>query len=187
MAYETDNWRFIPARDFKAYKTKRTVNIIVIHDMEAPETHDTAENIGHYFQHPDKPSSATIGVDDNSVVQYVKDNNEAYAAPPRNPDAIHVELAGYGRQTRVAWLDPYGIAMLALASDAVAQYCLKYTIPIVKLGPQDLLAKPVKKGICGHYAISLAYGKSDHTDPGVGFPWDYFLHSVQLFYTARSR
>lgn len=183
MKYETDNWPFIQARDFKVWTTKRPVNIIVIHDMEAPETHDTAENIGHYFQHPDKPSSAHVGVDDNGIVQYVKDNNEAYAAPPRNPDAIHVELAGYGRQTRAMWLDPYGIAMLAHGSDAVAQYCLKYAVPIVKLGPADL--KAGQRGICGHYAVSLAYGKSDHTDPGVGFPWDYFLHSTQLFYNAR--
>lgn len=184
MSYETDNWPYIPAVTQKAWPTRRPIRVIVIHDMEFPEKLSAAEDVGRYFQHPDKPSSAHIGVDADSIIQYVKDNSEAAAAPGCNADGIQIELAGYGRQTRAEWLDPFGVAMLALAADATAQYCLKYSIPPAHLTNAQLLAK--EKGIVGHVQVSQVYHKSDHTDPGAAFPWDYFIQAVRAFYNVRS-
>lgn len=181
--YETDRWPLIQAVTQLIWTTPRPVRVIVMHDMEFPEKLSAAEDIGKYFQHPDKPSSAHIGVDGDSIVQYVNDNNQAAGAPGCNRDGIHVELAGYGRQTRADWLDPYGVSMIALASDAVAQYCLKYSIPPMHLTNSQLLGG--EKGIVGHVQVSQVYKKSDHTDPGVNFPWDYFIQSARAFYNVR--
>lgn len=182
MSYETDSWRLIPARDHGP-KRFGTIRLIVIHDMEAAEAPDTAERVGEYFRHPDKPSSAHIGVDNNSIVQYVPDSYVAFGAPGANHDGIHVELAGYGRQTTAEWLDAYSIAMLALAADAVAQYCLKFALP-----PEHLTDSQLRnnfRGIVGHDQVSRVYRRSDHTDPGPSFPWARFIAMVQLHHQER--
>lgn len=186
---ETQRWPMVPAKWFTAVpQTKpRRVRLIVIHDMEYFERGDSAEVIAKDFatRPATSKASAHICVDNNSIVQCVRDRDVAYAAPGANRDGIQIELAGYGKQTREEWLDYYGIALLALASDAVAQYCIKYGIPAVHLTNAQL--KAGKPGIVGHYQVSAVYKKSDHTDPGKDFPWDYFTKSVENFIVARTR
>ena len=187
MAYDTDKWPFVQARDYLKWKgppARRPVDGIVIHVMQAKETALTAENLGEYFQHPDYPSSTHIGCDSNSVVQYVKDNDIAYGAKGYNQKGIHVELAGFTSQNRAQWLDPFGIGLMAVAGDAVAQYVLKYTIPLKRLSVAELRAG--KRGIFGHDTVSLAFKQGDHMDPGPDFPWDYFMDQVAVAYARRS-
>lgn len=186
---ETQVWPFVEARWYgKVPKSApRKVRLVVIHDMEFYERADSAEVIARDFatRGESNKASAHICVDNNSVVQCVRDSQIAYAAPGANHDGIQVELAGYGKQTRQEWLDYYGIALLALGSDAVAQYCIKYGLPAVHLTNAQL--KAGKPGIVGHYQVSEVYKKSNHTDPGKFFPWDYFVQSVQNFITARTQ
>jgi N-acetyl-anhydromuramyl-L-alanine amidase AmpD len=184
---ETDRWPFLQARWFTPVpkESPRRVRVIVIHDMEAPETTLTAENIAKYFATTDTKASAHICIDNNSVVQCVHDHDVAYAAPGCNTDGIQLELAGYGNQTRDQWLDAYGKQLLDQAANVTAQYCLKYDIPVLHLSNDGLLSKD--KGIIGHYQASQVYKKSDHTDPGPNFPWDYFLDRVRLFHAARAK
>ena len=180
--YETDIWPFIQAKHFKP--AQRTgVRVIVIHDMEFDEVNTAAEAVAHYFATTTTPASAHICVDNNSIVQCVHDRDVAYAAPGCNNDGIQVELAGYGKQNRCQWQDLFSAAMLKKAADAVAQYCLKYNIPPVHLTNAELAAGA--KGIIGHYQASEVYKKSDHADPGPGFPWDIFLADVQTFIALR--
>jgi N-acetyl-anhydromuramyl-L-alanine amidase AmpD len=172
------SWPVIPARWFTKTPagTRRHVRLIVIHDMEAPETVHTAEDVAHYFATTDTKASAHVCVDNNSTVQCVYDNDVAYAAPGANHDGIQMELAGYGRQTKDEWLDPYGIGLLAEASRTAAYYTRKYSVPIVRLTNDQLLAGDV--GFVGHHQVSEVYHKSDHTDPGPNFPWAEFLGMV---------
>lgn len=183
---ETDAWPFVQARWFTPVTGKRAVRLIVIHDMEYAERPDAAEIIAHDFatRGPDSKASAHICVDNNSIIQCVKDNDIAYAAPGANSDGIQVELTGFGSQTRTEWLDFYGIALLAIGSDAVAQYCLKFGIPPIKLTVAQVADKQTK-GICGHVDVNSAFHLSSHLDPGPNFPWDYFINSVRNFYDAR--
>jgi N-acetyl-anhydromuramyl-L-alanine amidase AmpD len=180
MSFETDAWPFIKARHFTDLKgqTPRRVRLIVIHDMEYPEKLTAAEDVARYFAKTDTQASAHICVDADSIVQCVYDRDVAYAAPGANRDGIQVELAGYARQTRAEWMDEYGRRMLEQAARAVAQYCRKYTIPAVHLSSDQLRAG--KAGIIGHYQASQVYRKSDHMDPGPGFPWDYFIDRVHV-------
>lgn len=184
MPFETDKWPYVPARIQKKIEGKRNVRGICIHDMEAPEKEKTAENVAKYFQSPQAGGSAHICIDSDSIVQCVLDNNVAAAAPGANHDVIHIELAGYAKQTREEWLDAYSVAMLTLAADVTAQYCLKYDIPPVHLFNDEL--RTGKSGIVGHYQVTEVYKKSTHTDPGKNFPWDFFIERVAGRVAARS-
>lgn len=175
---ETDAWPFVPARWFTRHATapRRRVRLIVIHDMEYPEKLTAAEDVAHYFATTPTHASAHVCVDADSIIQCVKDNDIAWAAPGANNDGIQVELAGYGRQTRDEWLDAYSTRLLHQAADAVAQYTLKYGVPPVRLTNEELRAG--RAGIIGHHQASEVYRESDHTDPGVNFPWDVFIPLV---------
>lgn len=172
---ETEDWPFIQARDFGAGRTVE-VRLVVIHTPEFPEGVDSALKVARYFQKPDYPSSANIVVDNSQVVQCVKDSVVAYAAPGANHDGIQVELMGYAKQSRAEWRDHYSLQMLAIAADAVAQYCLKYDIPPIRLINEELAAG--KKGIVGHDQVTRVYKQSDHQDPGPNFPWRRFICMV---------
>jgi hypothetical protein len=171
-----DSLKFFPARDFKKGRSG-AIRVVVIHDAECAETAHAAEDLGNYGEHPDYPSSWHISCDSDSCERSVHDEDTAYAAPPLNPVALHIELAGTGRQTAAQWLDAYSDATLTNAAQIVAQWCKKYNIPVVHLENAQLAAGSA--GIVGHYQVSMVWKKSDHTDPGAGFPWDDFIHRVQ--------
>jgi N-acetyl-anhydromuramyl-L-alanine amidase AmpD len=182
-------WPFVQAKWYTQVDDAkpRKIRVIVIHDMEFYERGDSAEVIANDFatRPATSKASAHVCVDNNSIVQCVRDRDVAYAAPGCNNDGIQIELAGYMNQTGAQWMDLYSVAVLALASDAVAQYAIKYGIPLVHLTNAQLSAG--MKGIVGHYQVSQVYKKSDHQDPGSSFPWSYFLQSAQLFYDERTR
>lgn len=184
--FETDNWPFIKARNFKKIDGKRAVRLVVIHDMEFPETTTAAEVIAKDFANTDRQASAHICVDSDSIVQCVLDNNVAFAAPGANNDGIQIELTGFAKQTREQWLDPYGVLLLDRGANATAQYCLKYGIPVRQLTNAQLADKS-QRGIVGHRQVSQVFQKSDHMDPGPNFPWDFFLKRVQAHFDARAK
>lgn len=185
MSYETERWEFVPARHFKAMKERRAVRVIVIHVMESPEGPLTAERVAQYFATTERPASAHVCVDGDSIIQCVKDNDVAYAAPGCNHDGLQIEVSGYANQGVKGWLDRHSIAALALAADVVAQYSLKYRLPILHLGDKALAGG--SEGIVGHDQVSRVYKKSTHTDPGPSFPWERFLSMAMAFATERRR
>lgn len=182
---ETDSWNFIGAKHFTKTAGKRTVRVIVIHSMESSETTKTAENVARYFATTNVKASAHLCIDSDSIVQCVLDNDVAWAAPGCNGDGLQVELAGRAAQTSAEWLDPFGVKMLDLAANAVAQYCLKYNLPVKHLSNEEL--KRGERGIVGHAQVSRVYRKSTHTDPGDGFPYLYFIERVKHFYEERKQ
>lgn len=184
--YETDRWPFIAAKHFTKVAKKRGIRLIVLHSMEAPEKGDTAENVAKYFQSTTRQASAHICVDNNSIVQCVWDNDIAWAAPGANSDGIHIEMAGYANQSRENWLDAYSALTLDNAASAAAQYCLKYDIPVIRLSNEALGGK-LAKGLVSHAQVTEVFKKGDHTDPGNGFPWDYFMDRVQHHYSRKKQ
>jgi N-acetyl-anhydromuramyl-L-alanine amidase AmpD len=182
---DTDRWPFVAARWFTPVSadTPRRVRVLVVHDMEYSETDRAAEDVAHYFATTETKASAHICVDNDSIVQCVRDRDVAWAAPGCNSDGIHVELAGYGAQTVEQWDDGYSRALLNNAAHAVAQYCVKYSLPVRRLTNAELQSGA--KGIVGHVQVSEVYRRSDHTDPGPNFPWVAFLAQVQAYADAR--
>jgi len=175
--FEIETFPFVQARHFRGNSGTRAVRLIVIHSMEAPEKGDTAENVAHFFQTTDREASAHLCIDSDSIVRCVRDDDVAFAAPGANADGVHLELAGFARQTEPDWLDAFGVLMLERAADVAAQYCLKYDIPARRLSNAEL-ANTANRGIVSHAQVSETFRKSDHTDPGSGFPWNFFLERV---------
>ena len=157
--------------------TGRAIDLIVIHDMEYPETPESAEWCAQFFAGSNAPqASAHFSVDSDSIVQSVPEEHVAWHAPGANHDGIGVEHAGYVKQSRSDWLDPYSHAELTLSAKLVARLCNAYGIPVVWLEHEDVRAG--LRGITGHAQVSRAFGKSTHWDPGPGFPADQYVQMV---------
>lgn len=149
---------------------------VVIHCTVSPCTPGGARATAAYFEHNTSPGSAHYVVDPGEVVQCVGDHTVAYHAPP-NSDTIGVELCDPQAGSPARWADANHRAMLARAAELVARLCLAYDLPIKRIGPVRL--RLGMRGICGHVDVSQTWHQSDHTDPGVGFPWDDFMGLVQ--------
>ena len=136
MGPETDNFPFISARWFNAFgEGRRAVRVIVIQTMETLERDGIAEDIARDFstRPPTNKASAHLCIDNEKIVQSVKDNDVAFAAPGANRDGINLELSGRAKQTAADWQDEYSKAVLENAANAAEQYCLKYEIPVKHL------------------------------------------------------
>jgi hypothetical protein len=176
--------QFIQAKSF--YKGGNAPVLIVIHDMEYPERSNGAEWCAQFFASGQVRASAHYCVDNDSIVQCVKDEDGAWHTPGALPtkggreinrSSIGIEHAGYAKQSASEWLDPYSMAMLQLSSELVASLCVKFGIPPVRLSVDDL--KAGAHGICGHVNCTKATGVGSHWDPGPNFPWDWYMARVR--------
>ena len=155
----------------------RRIDLIVIHTMESAEKGDTAEHCALWFRNPAAKVSAHYCVDADSIVQCVRDQDVAWHAPGANHDGIGIEHAGRARQTGRDWSDVYSAAMLERSAALVADLCRKHSIPVTWLYAADL--KAGKRGITTHAAVSKAFKRSSHWDPGTGFPVERYLADVR--------
>lgn len=159
----------------------RAIDLLVIHDMEAPERATTAEAVARDFQTRPATNKASshYNVDNDSIVQSVRVKDVAYHAPGANHNGIGIEHAGYAKQTPAEWKDTYSTAMLRLSAELVSSLCAQYDIPTVFVDAAGL--RRGERGITTHAAVSAAFHKSTHTDPGPNFPIDYYLSLVRSF------
>ena len=67
--------------------------------------------------------------------------------------------------------------MLERSAGLVAELCRKYKIPVTWLYAADL--KAGKRGITTHDAVSKAFKRGSHWDPGTGFPIERYLSLVR--------
>ena len=168
--------KFVQAAHYTPNRTG-SPRLWVEHDMEAPERATIAEDVAAYFASGRVRASAHANVDVDSIVGSVRWADVAWAAPGSNHDGLQIEHAGYARQIRAEWLDPYGVAML----ERSARLFVEVGFLIYKIPPKVLTVDEVRDGapgICGHWDVSKAFGRSDHWDPGHHFPYDYLLERV---------
>lgn len=152
----------------------RTIKLLVIHDMEMPETVKTAENCAAYFQRIERPASAHYCTDIDTDVQCVRDINIAYAAPGANSQGLHFELAGFASQSPGQWDDDYSQAMLKrFATGLLRAKANQFRIPLEYITASGLAAG--RSGVTTHRQVSLCWRKTDHTDPGPFFPMSQVL------------
>lgn len=168
---------FVQARYFHRGRTA-PIRLVVIHDMEAPERSTTAEGVADYFRSGKVKASAHWSIDCDSEVCCVLEGDTAFHAPGANHDGVGLEHAGYARQSAEEWLDEYGQAMLRRSAKIAADICRRHKLPAVWLSAADV--KAGLRGITSHHNVSLAYGKSSHTDPGPSFPIEFYLTLVRV-------
>ena len=168
---------FVQARNYHSART-RPIRAVVLHTMEAAEKPNTAESVAAWFAGPSAPmASAHFCVDADSVVQCVREEDTAFAAPGLNADGLQLELAGYAGQGVAGWADDYSQALLRRAAALVADLCRRHHLPVVALNAAALLRG--ERGITTHAAVTAAYRLSTHTDPGPSFPMVSFLDLVR--------
>lgn len=162
----------------------RRIEVVVIHTMEIAERDDAAAICARWFQSRVSNVSAHYCVDAANVIQCVRETDIAWHARGGNTTSVGVELAGFARQTTSEWDDPYSSAVLARAATLVADICRRRRIPVRWLDAGDLVA--ARRGITGHVDVSNAFQRSDHWDPGPGFPVEAFVDRVRAAQATRS-
>lgn len=160
---------YIPAKYQRSRRDE--IRLIVCHCTISPEMGTGAESVARYFQTVDRPASAHLVADNNSVVRCVPDNMESCGAAGANRDGLHLELVGYADQSTEQWMDAYGRAMFAQAGPFVRDWSRLYNVP-----PRWLTVAQVadgrSRGFCTHADVSKAFPavSTGHTDPGKQFP-----------------
>lgn len=160
---------YVPARHQQPRRAE--IRLVVCHCTISPEMGTGAESVARYFQTVDRPASAHLVADNNSVVRCVPDNMEACGAAGANRDGLHLELVGYADQSAEQWMDAYGKAMFAQARPFMRDWSVLYNIP-----PRWLTVAQVadgrSRGFCTHADVSKAFPavSTGHTDPGKQFP-----------------
>lgn len=165
---------FTPAHYIESRDTP--CRVMVIHTMEAPEGPQTAENVARYFASGQVIASAHMCVDEDSVVYCLPSSAVAFAAPGCNSDGYQIEHAGYARQSPEEWGAAASVSMLKLSAQAAREIADSLGIPLRHLSDDELANG--SSGFVGHDQVSRVYKKSDHTDPGVSFPWAYYMALV---------
>lgn len=178
--FDVSRLAFVQAKNYTwAKRTPADVQWIVIHSMESDEKPTVAEAVAGWFAGPNAPrASAHFCIDNDSIVQSVKCEHVAWHAPGANRVGIGLEHAGRARQVESDWFDEFSKAMLEEQSAPLCAYlCRKWGVPATFVDAAALSAG--KPGITTHHEVSKAFKKSDHWDPGVGFPMQWYVERVQ--------
>lgn len=155
---------------------------IVIHSTESPNAKGSARNVANYFKQPSTQASVQTVMDDYECYRCLPDMVIPWGAPPFNSRGLHIEQCGYAKWTRAEWMRHR--ATIDRTAKAAAYWAKYYHIPIRWLSVAA--CKAYSSGITSHANVSLAFGHSDHTDPGSGYPYDYFLTKVKAIYDGIS-
>jgi peptidoglycan hydrolase-like protein with peptidoglycan-binding domain len=169
---------FVQARNFTP-ANRSNVDAVVIHTMEAAEASTTAERVAAWAAGPNAPrASWHYAIDDDSIVQCVKEEDVAWAAPGCNGKGIQLEHAGFARQTAEQWNDGFSLQMLARSALLTARICRRWNVPIQFVDASGLLRG--ERGVTTHWEVTKGpgKGKTTHTDPGKHFPMARYIELV---------
>ncbi len=162
------------------------LRLLVVHTSEGSEGPSSAENLCSFMTlKGDRPNgdgtyfgaSYHYVTDTDRVLPAAPDNVVAYAAAGANNDGVHICIPGKAGQTRQEWLDGVSRAYIVQLGAVMIDVANRYDIPLVPLTVAEIVAGA--HGYCGHVDISNAYHRSDHTDPGVAFPWDVLAAELE--------
>jgi N-acetyl-anhydromuramyl-L-alanine amidase AmpD len=171
----------VPAHEHNYSRLHRArTDFIVIHATHGAEGPRAAEDGAAEFQHPLKPPrSCHYFVDSNSVARSIAPQLTAWhCGHTGNARGIGVEICGRSDQSRAQWYDAQSLPTLQLAARLVASLCFDFDVPSMLLDAPGL--RLGLRGITTHAAVALAWGETDHTDPGHGFPLEEFRTAVAL-------
>lgn len=177
-----------PAFHHSGDRRPASIRYIVMHSTEG----STAEAAARYFMTPQSGGSANLVLDDVVCYRTLLDHVIPWGAPPLNTLGFHIEQAGFARWTRAEWLEHR--STLERAAYKAALRCHWYQIPARLLDAAALRSDfgdvkdksgipahpgPLRGGIVTHATVSEAFGLSDHTDPGDGWPAELFVELVR--------
>ena len=137
-----------------------------------------ARNEASYATRRTDGVSAHFFVDDREVIQSLDTADVAGHAGSwqGNQYSIAVEITGLTSWSRQRWLDSVAWDKLGAVLAAVARH---HNIPPVRVTVEQMKANPRVRGAYDHNQMRLAWGGTDHVDPGPNFPWDHLLRVWQ--------
>jgi len=153
------------------------VDLAVIHTSE---TSGSRFQLARSMANSSRPASYHSIVDATGRLDVVDFSDTAYAAPGANADGDQLCIVGYARWPRTVWLGEHR-ALVEQAARWTAQRCRLRRLPVQLLTPEQLRADA--RGVTSHAAVSAAFHRSTHTDPGRGFPFDVMLKRVKTLLT----
>lgn len=160
-------------------RSKFSIHTGVIHCTEAGDARGNAS----YFAGPNAGGSTQLIVDDTSCYRALSDLVIPYGAPGANMEGVHIEQCGKSAWSRTQWMAHE--MTIRRAAYKMAVWCHTYNFPPVWLSVDALKSGNVR-GVTSHRNVSLAFRRSDHTDPGPEdgkhYPYDYFLVALKRFY-----
>lgn len=161
-------------RKGRSYYEAAAVDWLVLHTAEGATDE---KNLGNYFAGTTAGSShAGIG-QDGGYASYVNYADTAWCAPPLNEEGEHLEMCGFAKWSRNEWLSGKGQKIIETTAKWIAWRCSVRKIPI------RFVARPTKgtSGVTGHVQVNQVWQKSDHWDPGPGFPWDVVISKAKQY------
>ena len=106
------------------------------------------------------------------------DDWTAWATGNRGNDVLlHLAFVARARFTRQQWLGQD--ALLRSGARYMAHWCHVHRIPVTALTPSQL--RSGARGITTHDGTRIAWGGTDHTDPGAGFPMDVVTRYIREY------
>lgn len=152
---------------------KTTKKWIVIHNTsnDAP-----AANEASYAKRRTDSVSSHYYVDDERIIQSLNTDYRAFhvGSSTGNSGGIAYEITGTNAKSRSWWMDNVRWNLLAAQ---IRKDCAAHGITPRLLSIDEI--KAGKTGIMTHNQARLAWGGTDHTDPGPNFPMDHLLAQVK--------
>ena len=134
-------------------------------DRQGESGLDDCINVMNYWQRQGKGFGTQLLVNKWGLrARYVFDKRVAWGAAGANEETLHLEIIGRASFTKLYWFTR--LTQLRAVAQILATWSQEWDIPLVV---------SVERGVFTHAMASAAFGKSDHTDPGRGFPLGFVM------------
>lgn len=146
--------------------------------VHSTESSGSAREIAAYFSRIVSGGSSNLVVDDATCFRVLDDLQVPWGAPPLNTQGFHIEHCGFASWDHDQWMRHQ--QMLDRSAYKMALRVKAYPkIKVQTLTDAQLRAGRIG-GIVTHAQVSRVFHKSDHTDPGDGFPLHWYVNRVGL-------
>lgn len=155
----------------KAAHGKRThTDGVVIHTIEG-----TAAGAVSWFENPQAQGvAAHVIVGKTKVTQITDLDNICWHCPGANSGWIGIEHEGSASMSKVQWLRKDNRKLLRMSANRTAWICWRYKLGEPKRG----------KNVKGHGDFPAP---NNHTDPGKGWPWFFYMFLCRRAYKNLKR
>ncbi|MEV1288019.1 N-acetylmuramoyl-L-alanine amidase [Micromonospora sp. NPDC049679] len=160
--------RFVQGRNRYGTSTKYAIAV------HATANNASAANEAAYATRRTDGTSSHFYADNVEVIQSLDTADRAGHAGSTqgNTYAIAVEFTGLTSWSRAKWLSSVAWERIGAVLAAVSRH---HNIPATRATVAQMRSNPRVRGAYDHNQMRLAWGGTDHTDPGPNFPWDKLL------------
>lgn len=134
--------------------------------------------------HREDKVSTHFFIDKHNVVQVMDTLAKAAHAGSStgNENAIAFEFCGMTTDPREWWLENIDWPFISsVMVEVIHAHWPNGGFEIRRATVEEMKTTPRVKALYSHNDMRLAWGGTDHTDPGDGFPWDWLFDNIMSF------